>query len=112
MEEIKLTKDNVYYTSYKLKAGEIIHFALELLDKDNISKWNHYKNDMYHFTLSNRGLCVVLPLLCKNPSIYDKSLEEVTGFTEEEYKKYMQDLYDKKLYDEDKSKALYHVSGG
>lgn len=113
MSDIKVTSDNVYHASVKIpETGEQIYLAMEPVTADNIDQWNLYSYDMYWFTAANRGLSVVLPLLSKNPPNYDASLSEVTGFTQEEYNMYMQDLHNKEFFSEKKAQSLNHVAGG
>ena len=110
---IHRTLDGVYHSAITRVNNEKLYFGMELLDEDNIDKWNHYKTDVYWFTTRGRGLFSVLPFLCKkNPPIFDAQLAEVTGFCEEEYNNYMKDLCDKKMYLPRNENLLDAISSG
>ncbi len=106
--------EGVYAGQGTASSGEIVYFGMELVDSSNIVGWERYVTHAKFMTADSSGKILVYSMRSEPGlrSPYSEGIKEDSGFTEEEYTSYMDNLYNKGFYKPEKYAGLRGVPSG
>lgn len=107
--------DGVYAGQGVAVSGEPVYFGMEKVTEENRKKWQAYRDIAYNrMTLDSRGLMCGIALYCspeKRTHWSAQQIEEVFGFTAQEYEQYCDYLYEHG-FDKNKKHKTLCIGGG
>lgn len=103
--------EGVYAGKSQAVSGETVYFGMERVDLSNIEQWEQYARDAEKMS-GKKGLITKLARACAHEQSYSETVQQRTGFEEEEFTRYMENLSTRKFHGLRIRRALQGIPQG